>query len=98
MHRHVCRYIASPPCMWGRREDGLEPPPRMNGVALYVKVRHAHRPMRIDMWIDMCIYVCIDMWKGGRILFVKVGDVNHIHRKTASSLLWLFDNALIGNC
>ena len=30
-------YIASPPCMWGRAQDGLEAPPRLNGVTLYVK-------------------------------------------------------------
>ena len=30
-------YIASPPCMWGRPEDGLAPPPKMNGVTIFVK-------------------------------------------------------------
>ena len=30
-------YIASPPCMWGRPEDGLAPPVRMNGVQLFVR-------------------------------------------------------------
>jgi hypothetical protein len=30
-------YIANPPCMWGRPEDGLAPPPKMNGVTIFVK-------------------------------------------------------------
>ena len=30
-------YIASPPCMWGRPEDGLAPAVKMNGVRLFVK-------------------------------------------------------------
>eukprot|EP01079_Euglenida_sp_SAG-EU17-18_P002443 gene2443-3214_t len=30
-------YIANPPCMWGRPEDGLAPPVRMNGVPVFVK-------------------------------------------------------------
>ena len=30
-------YIAAPPCMWGRPEDGLEPAPVMNGVQIYVE-------------------------------------------------------------
>ena len=30
-------YIANPPCMWGRPEDGLEAPPKMNGVTIFVK-------------------------------------------------------------
>ena len=25
-------YIATPPCLWGSREHGLETPPLMNGV------------------------------------------------------------------
>lgn len=29
-------YIATPPCMWGKPEDGLTPPPRMNGVTIRV--------------------------------------------------------------
>ena len=29
-------YIATPPCMWGREEDGLAPPLLMNGLTLRV--------------------------------------------------------------
>ena len=29
-------YIAMPPCMWGARAHGLEPPPKMNGVTIRV--------------------------------------------------------------
>lgn len=29
-------YIGTPPCLWGRPEDGLERPPRMNGVTIRV--------------------------------------------------------------
>ena len=29
-------YVAIPSCMWGRKEDGLAPPPLMNGVAIHV--------------------------------------------------------------
>ena len=29
-------YIATPPCLWGSREHGLETPPLMNGVTIRV--------------------------------------------------------------
>jgi len=29
-------YIATPPCLWGRPEHGLAPPPKMNGVPIRV--------------------------------------------------------------
>jgi hypothetical protein len=29
-------YVAIPSCMWGRRADGLAPPPLMNGVTIHV--------------------------------------------------------------
>ena len=29
-------YIAVPPCVWGREEDGLEPPPDLTGITLKV--------------------------------------------------------------
>ena len=29
-------YIATPPCLWGSPADGLEPPPKMNGVTIRV--------------------------------------------------------------
>ena len=29
-------YIATNPCIWGREEDGLAPPPVMNGVTVRV--------------------------------------------------------------
>ena len=30
-------YIATPPCLWGRAQDGLEAPPLMNGVRVRVE-------------------------------------------------------------
>ena len=39
-------YIATPPCLWGSPEHGLEPPPVMNGVTIKVvavtNTTHAH--------------------------------------------------------
>lgn len=34
-------YIAQPPCMWGRAEDGLEAPPLVSDVTIKVAVTHA---------------------------------------------------------
>ena len=30
-------YIATPPCLWGRAQDGLQAPPLMNGVRVRVE-------------------------------------------------------------
>ena len=34
-------YIAVPPCLWGRAEDGLAPPPVVSGQTLY-GVKHTN--------------------------------------------------------
>ena len=35
-------YIATPPCLWGSPEHGLEAPPLMNGVTIRVDAVTSH--------------------------------------------------------